>query len=1388
MQYCRFCGTEALNEARFCGYCGRALTGTTKDSVDTTGPTQPGIMTPHNIPIILSNQPQPDATHTGTGQKDGDATIRPGQVQGEKAQNIQQSGEHQYRSQSAQPFSYHAPQQLPPVPPMPLHEPHQPHRSASRQLDSQVHGFAARLMARKTTKWILPLIAVIIVLVISGISVVLGNSNAPTISVSGSSTVPSGEILHIHGTGFLPDGSIVLKLENGLALSPLTTTGRAERGTDREAGSANGSLMLAAGQVTQQHLASNKALVVSGAGTFDADIAVSDTWGLGSHTLHATENLGSRSAELGFTIAPKQATLVVNPSALDFGKVATGRKVLLSLLVGNSGERKLTWVADTKGTVWLTTQTHTGTIQPGSLQQTIDVAVDTTHLKVGNYQAAVRISSNGGEVQVGVKLTVILPGQQQAKLNINPGSLNFGRLVTGTRKTLQVALSNLGTQKLSWKALAVNTNWLTLSANSGTIERGGRSQTIYVTADSSRLAPGNYSGVLQLNSNGGNQKQEAALVVISPPHSQSSRQTPTYAPESLLSVNPTGFNGNTNCSYAQGQGWFCVINLINSKGERSLNWSASSSGLPGISFYPASGTLLPHQLMQVNTFIPDTTCPASANLIFAGPANTIHVPWQCLYQDPTLSVSPYSFNATADCTFSSFTQVQGWICLATLISTGTQRDVSWSASSSGLPGITFYPARGILPPGYPMPVAVFVPNTTCPATATFTFLGAKKPLNVPWNCTSPGLIASPGNFDNGCLSCAVTLAPSPDFQGIVDWNVSASGISGITFSPSHGKLFPGESVQVTIFVPNTSCPASAVLSFTGPGYTTRVPWHCSLSDGQFLSVSPQTFSAGTSCPENSNGWTCTATVAPASGSQSSVDWSASSQIQGVDFAQTSGTLSPGKPTQVNIFIPKSDCHNSTFSFKGPSNTVSVSWSCTKSSALTIGPGSNINANTDCVGNNEQVWNCSVTLSSDPNSETNLDWSATSSAPGVFFSPSSGSLAPGDTKQVNVTLSSMNCPASADLTFTELDTHSIHHLPWSCKASSTLTSNSSSIAANSDCSTSNSGWNCTTTLALAPGSTSTLDWSASSGLPGVIFNPSSGTLSTGQTAQVSIFVPGGDCQNGTFSFTGPANTASVSWGCTPPPTLEANLGNCTYSAGQGWSCLATVGSNENNTNTVNWNTSSSEGNTITFSPASGQLPPGQTTQVTITIPDTACPTNVTLTFSGSEGEYPVKVPWSCVAPMLTASEVDPGGNCSNNNTSYTCTVSLALPPDSQGDLNWSASSSSTAVTFSQSSGTISPTQPQQVIAIVPSSDCPGGSFAFSDSGGTITTVSWSCGKATSIATPTDTPTDTPTATSTDTPTVTSTDTPTDTPTATSTDTPTPTDTPADTPTPTDTPTQ
>jgi len=161
------------------------------------------------------------------------------------AQNIQQPGEQPGQGYTVPAFSYHAPQQRPPEPP--FYEHHQSHSTASSTPVSQIHGFAARLMAGKTAKWVLLLVTVLLVLVISGIGVVLLNPNAPALLVNGSSTIPAGETLHVHGTGFYPDGTVVLKLDNGLVLSPLNATGQAERSTDGGRGPVSESAMLAAG-------------------------------------------------------------------------------------------------------------------------------------------------------------------------------------------------------------------------------------------------------------------------------------------------------------------------------------------------------------------------------------------------------------------------------------------------------------------------------------------------------------------------------------------------------------------------------------------------------------------------------------------------------------------------------------------------------------------------------------------------------------------------------------------------------------------------------------------------------------------------------------------------------------------------------------------------------------------------------------------------------------------------------------------------------------------------------------------------------------------------------------------------------------------------------------
>jgi len=1311
------------------------------DTTDITVPTEPGNQFSNTL-THLNNPPQPPVVDAGRGQQDADAPITSSSTERKRIQNTQLPVNPQTSDQTVQarPFTYHPARTTPP--------PGQPIPSWRFVTSLQVS--AVRLAANKKARWIIPLIAAILLLAISGIFLIIENQ-PPSLSVIGSSAVTIGKTLHVHGTGFLPNGSVVLKLEDGQVLSPYNGVGQIEHGTNT-ARSLNG-LMLVAGSLLPKALA-NTTIPVNAAGTFDATIAVNDNWELGQHTIHATEDLGARSAQLQFTITPKPAILVANPSTLDFGKIEIGRKVFLAVKVGNAGGAPLTWVADTKGTVWLTAQPATGTIQAGNLAQSISIAADTTHLKVGSYQATLRFSSGGGEVQVAVKLTVIPRGQPQTRMSISPERLDFGNQIIGTQSTLPLAISNLGTQVLNWKVSAGNTKWVTPGSTSGTIQPGGLPQTIYITADATTLTLGSYSATLQFTSNGGDAKPGIKLAVISSP---SPLPLPTAVPTRhvrlpILNVSPRSFDATNNCSYTQGQGWDCLARLSNSySAETSLNWTASGSGIAGITFYPKRGTLLPGQVVHVNALIPDMSCPRNATLNFTGPSNTVPIAWHCPATQSELIVGPMTFHANTGCTFGTYGSGQGWICPATLISKGTQRNLNWSVTSHGLSGVSIWPAKGTLPPGSSVQIVIVIPNITCPASASFTFLGASTPTVATWSCVPPKLIASPDKFTNGCIVCTVTLGLATGEQGSLQWKASSSGISGIKFTSSQGTLSAGKPVQVTISVPNTDCHDAALFTFTGAANSIQMPWHCS-TESTALTVSPTSFVAGSAiCPASGDGWNCTATLAPTSGSQRNIQWSIDSDLHKVDFSPAKGALMPGQISQVNIFIPKGNCYKSSFSFAGPTNTVLVPWSCVKPPKLTIGSNSTINANSDCLGGQSQVWNCSIELIGDPSNQNTANWSASSSNAGVFFSPSSGIVAPGQIEEVSVTLSSMICPTTTALSFTETESGNASLVPWSCVAPPMVMVSANSFNANTSCPVSNGGWMCATTVSLAPGSTGSLNWSASSGLPGVIFTPSSGTLSTGQSTQVSIFVPNGDCQNGTFSFMGSVNIANESWGCIPPPQLYASLGNCSYTAGQGWICPATVSSDANNQSTLTWRANQLSG--ISFSPSSGTLAPGQTEQVTIAIFDMVCPANATFTFSGSGGATPASIAWSCVAPMMAVSS---GATCpGDGNGNYTCNFTLALVDGSQGDLNWSVSNSLSGVTFNQSSGTLVPGQPTSVTATVLASDCPGGSFNFTDSVGNSYPSSWAC----EMPTPTPTPTDTPTATPTDTPTATPTVTPT-----------------------------
>jgi hypothetical protein len=304
----------------------------------------------------------------------------------------------------------------------------------------------------------------------------------------------------------------------------------------------------------------------------------------------------------------------------------------------------------------------------------------------------------------------------------------------------------------------------------------------------------------------------------------------------------------------------------------------------------------------------------------------------------------------------------------------------------------------------------------------------------------------------------------------------------------------------------------------------------------------------------------------------------------------------------------------------------------------------------------------------------------------------------------------------------------------------LTVNTTSINANTDCPY-NGGWTCTVTLSSDQSAQSNLNWLASStGAGGITFNPSNGTLSPGQQAQVTISVADSGCpSSASLAFAGPANTVTVSWSCSPP-TLKVSPtsfnipdSNCSYTTESGWTCMETLSLANQGDPNLDWSTPGAVGGTsVQYSPTSGTLSAGQPQQVTITIPDMVCPNSITLSFIVSGGNS-IDVPWNCAAPTLTVSA---GGTCPpDGNGNGICTDTLALASGSQGMLSWSASSDLAGVTFSPPDGTLSPGQSIQVTVTVPASDCSSGSghFYYAGNGGNTVTVTWTC------TTPTPTPT-------------------------------------------------
>jgi hypothetical protein len=398
MQRCKTCESVLPDDARLCGHCGRTIA---------PGPSLLGTLVGQgrafmaNMPI---EQGIPQVGRVLMVDGTPSTSSGPGAMRSTvPAQDLVSSPDKQVRRSTPQ-LSY------PPTPYYYWHRYQRPKVPA--------------------TRWLIITISSLLIIagIIGGLALLL----PPTISLS-NSVIRQGDTLHLHGSGFIPDGSVTLTLDGH---RPLVLFVHNVPGESFYSLGDPSVLQKFAGR---QATLPVRSIHVSLRGTFEVAIAVSQNWPLGMHTIRAMEGVSERSAEVRFTIVALPGKLVVTPSSLDFGVLQKGSTTTQILTISNMGQLPLNWTAKeypsmnraptiNRGatTTWFTLDTNAGTLQPGTFQ-TIHVTADATMLAVRTYSGTLAISMGSESMQVGVSLVVTAapvpsptPTPTQNKMQMQP--------------------------------------------------------------------------------------------------------------------------------------------------------------------------------------------------------------------------------------------------------------------------------------------------------------------------------------------------------------------------------------------------------------------------------------------------------------------------------------------------------------------------------------------------------------------------------------------------------------------------------------------------------------------------------------------------------------------------------------------------------------------------------------------------------------------------------------------------------------------------------------------------------------------------------------------------------------------------------------------------------
>jgi uncharacterized membrane protein len=969
MKECKFCGSALPDHAHFCATCGHVID-ELNDGATYISNHQALNMLPldPNTPPLVSGQWDVININTPTGQSDQDVgttmpwsgevnipgnqqfqerrtdenqVILPGMmlfaeqmaegrapagnapmVQGTPHVNgvpaIQGTPAAPANPAGAQALVHNAPASTPTAPSAPSWVPHtsppeappahHPHHQISHKLHTHHLKSHRRHMPRShgIARHLLIVTAAVVIIATSAVTGALAIFR-PQLSLSVNGGITPGGTFQLHGQNFTPGSSVTLTLDHGV---PLSSIGHGDGGVASSGAVFANVLQMSEAVEHAQQAASNTSIPVSIQGTFDATIHVDQNWSAGAHTIHATDRVLGRSADLQFTISSSRAKIVVTPSVLDFGSLETGRKVALSVIIGNTGGRQLHWSADVGSTSWLKVQPTSGLVLPGNHEQVVNIVADASQLAAKDYSSVLHINSDAGNALVAVKLKVIPPGSgssTKAILNVNPPSLNFGTQPIGAQVSMNVTLANTGTQALSWGADAGNASWLKLSSNSGKILPGGLPQILTVTVDTTQLAVGNHTATLNITSDGGN-KQIAITVIVASP-------TPTPA---ALTVNPSSLDFG---KMDQGITKTLQVTVSNSGGQ-PLTWKVDTGGANWLSVDTGNGTVQSGSQQTVNVTANTSNLspgPYSATLNFTSNGGNASVSVTLTVNPPTpsahLAVSPNPLD------FGALDPNTTKILPETISNSGGQ-PLTWNLDTTSLPGwLSVDKSSDTLQANSSETINVTVNTANLKpgpysATLNFTSNGGNASVSVTLTVNAPKpqpplLCSSPNPLDFGALDpggANKTLQETLCNKGgqPLTWNLDTTSLPGwLSVDTSSGTIQPGsqQTINVTANTSNLKPgPYSATLNFTSNGGNAQAQVTLSVNNPPppppVMGVSPSPLDFGTVTGGNT---TTMPEMVSNSGGQP-LNWSldTNSLPSWLTVDTGSGTVQAGSPQTIKV--------------------------------------------------------------------------------------------------------------------------------------------------------------------------------------------------------------------------------------------------------------------------------------------------------------------------------------------------------------------------------------------------------------------------------------------------------------------------------------------------------